>query len=94
MGRCMCRRSWSLTCFSFARIRFEIVIRLTQNRPLFGFAQMCVKPGKPDVSGFGSPRHARLRAACRPNSISRVLPGCSSSPNFANRYLPHTIQRT
>jgi len=35
-----------LTCFSFARIRFEIVIRLTQNRPPPDVAQMCVKPGE------------------------------------------------
>ena len=27
-----------------SRIRFEIVMRLTQNRPLLDFAQMCVKP--------------------------------------------------
>src|SRR6266536_455388 len=81
----MRRLSWSLTAFSLARIRFEIVIRLTQNRPLFDLAQMCVKPRKSNVSGLPSPRPARSRAANRPNSISRVLPGCSSSPNFANR---------
>ena len=32
-----------------------------------------------------TPARAPVRAACRPNSISRVLSGCSSSPNFANR---------
>ena len=48
-------------------------------------AQMCVKPRKSNVSGFPSPAACRSRAANRPNSISRVLPGCSSSPNFANR---------
>ena len=69
---------------SFARIRFEIVIRFNQNRPFFVVAQMCVKPRKSNVSGFPSPRAARFRAAFRPNSISRVLSGCSSSPNFAN----------
>src|ERR1019366_3840553 len=31
--------------------------------------------GKPDVSGFPSPLAARCPAECRPNSISRVLPG-------------------
>ena len=31
------------------------------------------------------------RAASRPNSISRVLPGCNSSPNFAN--LPRSSAR-
>jgi hypothetical protein len=35
-----------------ARIRFEIVMRLSQNRPLFDVAQMCVKPRKANVSGF------------------------------------------
>ena len=40
----MRRLSWSLTAFSFARIRFEIVIRLSQKRPFPDFAQMCVKP--------------------------------------------------
>ena len=69
---------------SFARIRFESVLRRIQNRPLLEAAQMCVNPRNANVSGFPSPRAARLRAACRPNSISRVLPGCSSSPNFAN----------
>jgi len=44
MGWCMRRFSWSLTAFSFTRIRFEIVIRFSQNRPFPAFAQMCVKP--------------------------------------------------
>src|SRR5260370_14669575 len=35
--------------------------------------------------GFLSPRSFRSRAANRPNSISRVLSGCSSKPNFASR---------
>jgi hypothetical protein len=30
------------------------------------------------------PRLARSRAANRPNSIGRVLSGCSSKPNWAN----------
>ena len=34
--RCL---SWSLTSFSFARIRFEIVIRLTWKRPARIFPQ-------------------------------------------------------
>ena len=49
-----------MTSFSLARIRFEIVIRLTQNRPLFDFAQMCVKPRKSNVSGLPRPRAARF----------------------------------
>ena len=44
--------SWPLTSFSFARIRFEIVMRFTQDRPPLVVAQMCVKPGKPDVSSL------------------------------------------
>src|SRR5919109_4173919 len=56
-GTGSCRRclSWSLTSFSFARIRFEIVIRLTWKRPARVFPQMCVKPRKSDVSGFPAP---------------------------------------
>ena len=46
MGWRMRRLSWSLTAFSLARIRFEIVIRFSQNRPFPDFAQMCVKPRK------------------------------------------------
>jgi hypothetical protein len=34
---------------------------------------------------FPSPRCFRFRAANRPNSISRVLSGCNSKPNFASR---------
>jgi len=40
----MRRRSWSLTCFSFARILLAIVIRLSQNCPPFAVAQICVNP--------------------------------------------------
>jgi hypothetical protein len=74
-----------LTIFSLARIRLESVLRRTQNRPRLEVAQMCVNPRNANVSGLPSPRAARLRAACRPNSISRVFPGCSSRLNFANR---------
>jgi hypothetical protein len=42
--RCL---SWPWTAFSFARIRFAIVIR-----PSLDFPQMCVKPRKSNVSGF------------------------------------------
>src|SRR6478735_1989467 len=44
MGECRRRFSWSLTCFSLARIRFDSVLRRTQNRPCRPVAQMCVKP--------------------------------------------------
>jgi hypothetical protein len=33
-----------LTLLSFDRIRFEIVVRLSKNRPFLFFPQMCVKP--------------------------------------------------
>ena len=45
---------------SFARIRFETVIRRTQNRPSRILAQMCVKPRKSNVSGFPRPRACRF----------------------------------
>jgi hypothetical protein len=35
-----------------ARIRFEMVMRLTQKRPDRDFALMCVKPKKLNVSGL------------------------------------------
>jgi hypothetical protein len=43
------------------------------------------EPRNVKVSGFPSPRFSRFGAANRPNSISRVFSGCSSSPNLANR---------
>ena len=73
------------TCFSFARSRFLSVTRRTQNRPRLETAQMCVNPRNENVSGFPSPRAFLLGTAYRPNSISRVLPGCSSRLNSANR---------
>ena len=41
-----------MTAFSFARIRFEIVIRFSQKRPFPDLADMCVKPRKSNVSGL------------------------------------------
>ena len=76
--------SWSLTCFSFARTRLEMVIRLSQKPPFLPFPQICVKPKKSKVSGFPRSWAARLLAANRPNSINRVLSGCSSRVNFVN----------
>jgi hypothetical protein len=67
---------------SFARIRFEIVTRLTQNRPFFGFSHMCVKPKKSNVSGLPKPRFPRRSAAYRPNSISRGLSGWEFQPKL------------
>ncbi len=43
------------------------------------------EPKKLNVSGLPSPRRFRFSAAKRPNSISRVLSGCSSRPNFRSR---------
>src|SRR6267378_8177451 len=82
MGQCRRRLSWSLTSASFARIRFEIVTRLTQNRPFFDFPHMCVKPKKSNVSGLPKPRFPRRSAAYRPNSISRVLSGWEFQPKL------------
>jgi hypothetical protein len=67
-----------LTSFSFDRIRFEIVMRLSQNCPFRFFAQMCVKPKKSNVSGFPRPRFFRRSAAYRPTGVwrdFRVIPG-------------------
>jgi hypothetical protein len=47
--------------------------------------QEWVKPRIVKVDGFPSPRCFRSRAAKRPTSISRVLSGCNSKPNFASR---------
>lgn len=55
-----------MTSRGFARIRFEIVMRLSQNRPVLDFAQMCVKPRKSNVSGLPRPRLARSRAGVGP----------------------------
>jgi len=47
--------------------------------------QISVNPRKLNVSGFPSPHCFRFAATKRPNSIRRVLSGCSSSPNFCRR---------
>jgi hypothetical protein len=39
----------------------------------------CVKPRKLKVSGFPAPRARRFMLAKRPNSMSRVLSGCSGT---------------
>jgi hypothetical protein len=61
-----------------ARIRFEIVIRFSQNRPFPDFAQMCVKPRKSNVSGLPSPWAALgwagprgVQGAARPRAASQ-----------------------
>jgi hypothetical protein len=64
-----------LTSRSFARIRFEIVIRFSRNLPFWVVAQQCVKPKKSKVSGRPRPRAFRRWAANRPNSIKRLLVG-------------------
>ena len=83
-GSCRRRSSPALSLASFAVSRFLSVIRRTQNCPRLLIAQMCVNPRNANVSGFPAPRAFRLGLANRPNSISRVLPGCSSRLNSAN----------
>src|SRR5713101_10007086 len=75
-------RSCCPTCRSLARMRLQIVVRRTMNRPNPFFPLMCVKPRKSNVSGLPSPLRSRFCSANRPNSIRRVLSGWSSSPNF------------
>ena len=70
---------------SFPRMRLRIVARRTVNRPRLFFPLICVKPRKSNVSGFPSPLRLRFSSANLPNSIRRVLSGCSSSPNLARR---------
>lgn len=62
-----------MTSRNFARIRFVMVMRRSQNRPFFDSAHRCVKPRKSNACGFPRPRAARHQAACRPNSISWIL---------------------
>ena len=81
----MRRRSSSLISLSFARMRSRRVFRWSRNLPRRDLPQMKVKPRKSKVSGLPSPRWARLAAAKRPNSIRRVLSGCSDSANSCNR---------
>src|SRR5215475_4719317 len=78
-------RSSSLTSLSFACMRSRRVFRCTTNWPRCDLPQMKMKPRNLKVSGFPSPALARLTAAWRPNSIRRVLSGCSESANSCNR---------
>lgn len=70
---------------SLPRIRLPIVWRFTAKFPFLSFPQICVKPRKSNVAGFFSPFLFRSCSANRPNSISRVLSGFSSRPNFLSR---------
>jgi hypothetical protein len=66
--------------FEFCGESLRIVLRSTEKPPVFRFfAQMCVNPRKLNVSGLPWPRRFRSSAAKRPNSIRRVLSGCSSN---------------
>src|SRR5208337_3914272 len=47
-------------------------------------SQMSTKPRNLKVSGFDRPRFSQFCAAKRPNSIRRVLSGCSDSANSCN----------
>src|SRR4051794_37103791 len=63
MGRYRRCTSSYLTWWSFARIRFEIVMRRSAKRPLLVFPQICVKPKQSKVSGL--PRPAALAVGRR-----------------------------
>jgi hypothetical protein len=84
--RCLRLRSSSFSALSLAERRWRMVLRKTRNLPVFHVCpQMWVNPRKLNVSGFPSPRSFRFATAKRPNSINRVLSGCSSSPNRLRR---------
>ena len=78
-------RSCCLICCSLPLTRLRIVLRFTVKYPFPFFPLICVNPRKSNVSGLPSPLRFRFCSAYRPNSIRRVLSGCSSNPNF----LPH-----
>ncbi len=79
---------------SFAPMRLRIVLRLTVYRPNLFFPLMCLKPRKSNVSGLPSPLRFRFGSANRPNSIRRILSGCSSSPNFPSRSFRFSKKRS
>src|SRR5438270_13310691 len=59
------------------------------NLPVFRVVpHMCVKPRKLNTSGLPSPRCFRFLAACRPNSIRRVLSGCKLQPELLQALPP------
>ena len=67
-------RSLAAISRSFAVTRFPFVFRVTVNLPLLWIVlQICVNPGKLNVSGFPTPVRFRFLSAKRPNSISRVF---------------------
>ena len=71
-----------MTSASFARIRFEMVMRLSQNRPPLVFPQMCVKPRKSNVSGFPTPRAARCSGGIAPELDQPGLVGMQLQPEL------------
>src|SRR3954466_2746682 len=81
----MRRRSASLTLRRVARMRSARLFRWSWKVPRRDRPQMWVNPRKQNVSGLPSPRWARRSAAKRPNSIRRVLSGCSVSANSSKR---------
>ena len=72
-------------------MRSRRVFRLMRNLPARDLPQMKVKPRKLKVSGLPSPRLSRFAAAKRPNSIRRVLSGCSDSAN-SSQPLAHRLE--
>jgi hypothetical protein len=79
MSRCQRRRRSSLISRSSAIFRSRRVWRANRSPPRLDREQIWVKPRKSKVSGLPAPRAARSDAACLPNSIRRVLPGCNGS---------------
>ena len=58
--------------------------RLMRKLPRRHLSHMSTKPKNLKVSGLERPRLLQFCAAKRPNSISRVLSGCSDSENSAS----------
>jgi hypothetical protein len=85
MGSCSRRHSSPLMARSVTRIRSRRVLRLRRKWPPRETPQIWVSPRTLNVSGLPRPRRARRSAAKRPNSIRRVLSGCSANANFSNR---------
>jgi hypothetical protein len=85
-GPCRRRFKATLMALSVARILFGSVWRVSRNCPRCDFPQMWTNPRKLNVSAAPrSPRPRRFAFAYRPNSMSRVLPSCSSSANSRSR---------
>ena len=78
----MRRRSFARIACRVRLLRCATGLRPSPKRPLLVCRQYCVLPRKSNVSGRPCPRVFRFAIAYRPNSIRRVLSGCSSSPHW------------